>query len=68
MIRVSRLNDEPFLLNCDMIELVEETPNTVISLLSGRKLVVAESAEEIVRLTVEYKRRLYAQGPAQINR
>lgn len=63
MIKLHRLNDEEFLVNCDLIEFVEETPNTVVSMASGRKLVVEEPCDEIVRLVVEYKRKIYRYGP-----
>ena len=59
MINVHRLNNEEFLINCDLIEFVEETPDTVISMTSGRKLVVSESCDEIKRLIIEYKRQIY---------
>lgn len=59
MIRLSRLNKEPFLVNCDLIEFVEESPNTIISMASGRKLVVSESANEIKELVIEYKRQIF---------
>ncbi len=59
MISVHRLNNDEFLVNCDLIEFVEETPDTVISMTSGRKLVVSESRDEIKRLIVEYKRKIY---------
>ena len=58
MIRVHRLNNEEFLVNCELIEFVEETPNTVISMVSGRKLVVSESSEQIQSLIIEYKRKI----------
>jgi flagellar protein FlbD len=58
MIYVSRLNKEVFLVNSDLIEFVEETPDTVISMASGRKIVVAESMEEVKRLVIEYKRKV----------
>jgi flagellar protein FlbD len=45
--------------NCELIEFVEETPNTVISMVSGRKLVVSETSEEIKTLIIEYKRKLF---------
>ncbi len=59
MIRVHRLNDKEFLVNCELIEFVEETPNTVISMVSGRKLVVSETSEEIQDLIIEYKRKIF---------
>jgi len=53
------LNTEQFLVNCELIEFVEETPDTVISMVSGRKLVVAEKCDEIKRLIIDYKRQVY---------
>lgn len=58
MIHVTRLNHAPLLLNSDLIEHVESTPDTVISLAGGQKYVVKESAEEIVEKVVEFRRRL----------
>lgn len=58
MINVHRINNEGIMVNCDLIEFVEETPNTVISMVSGRKLVVAESCGEIRNLVVDYKRKI----------
>ncbi len=45
-------------INCDLLETVEHTPDTVISLLNNHKLVVRESVEEIVERVVEYRRRV----------
>jgi len=59
LIRVHRLNNEEFLINCDLIEFAEETPNTVVSMMSGRKMVVAESCEELQRMIIEYKRKIF---------
>lgn len=60
MIRVHRLNEQEFLINCELIEFVEETPNTVISMVSGRKIVVAETSEEIQNLIIEYKQKIFS--------
>lgn len=59
MIRVHRLNNQEFLINCELVEFVEETPNTVISMVSGRKLVVSETSEEIQRLIIAYKKKIF---------
>ncbi len=64
MIRVTRLNEEAFLVNCDLIEYVEETPHTVISMMSGRRLVVSETSEEVRARIIEYKRQIFADGPS----
>ena len=59
MIRVHRLNGQEFLINSELIEFVEETPNTVVSMVSGRKLVVSETSEVIKQLIIEYKRKIF---------
>lgn len=46
MIDVTRLNDKILTVNCDLIEFIEETPDTVITFTTGTKIVVRESAEE----------------------
>jgi len=56
MIYVTRLNHTPVVLNCDLIEHVETTPDTVISLTTGQKLMVLESAEEIIDRVVKFRR------------
>lgn len=49
----------PYTLNADLIETVEETPDTVISLTNGKKLLVKESRKDIVQLVKDYKRDIY---------
>jgi flagellar protein FlbD len=56
MIEVTRLNDTKFMVNAELIEIVEETPDTVISLVTGKKLIVKESRQDIKNLVVLYKR------------
>jgi flagellar protein FlbD len=59
MINVTSLNGEnKFFLNIDKIEIVEANPDTMISLESGRKYLVSESADDIVKLIEDTKRRL----------
>jgi flagellar protein FlbD len=53
------LNNEEFLINSDLIEFAEETSNTVVSMMSGRKLVVSESCNELQRLIIEHKRKIF---------
>ena len=59
MIRLTRLNHVPLVLNSDLIEHIEITPDTVISLLSGQKMMVLESANEVVRRVVAFRRQIY---------
>jgi flagellar protein FlbD len=56
MIHVTRLNHISLVLNAELIESIEVTPDTLISLTTGQKLVVLESAEEVVSRVVEYRR------------
>jgi len=56
MIKVTRLNGEVFYINHDLVEFVEETPDTVISMTTGRKVIVRETAEEVLRHILEYRR------------
>ncbi|NLW39995.1 MAG: flagellar FlbD family protein [Tissierellia bacterium] len=55
MIRVKRLNGKEFVVNSELIQFVEETPDTVITLTTGQKIVVAESIDEIIEKVVRYK-------------
>ena len=58
MVRLSRFDGSEFYINADLIEIIEMTPDTVISLTNGRKFVVRQSADEVVSLVVDYKRRV----------
>lgn len=60
MIYVTRLNHASIVLNCELIEHIETTPDTVISLTTGEKLMVLESAGEIVDRVVQYRRSIQA--------
>lgn len=48
MINLTRLNGQAFVLNCDLIERVDATPDTVLTLVDGTKYVVSESMQEVV--------------------
>ena len=48
MIPLTRISGQPFVLNCDLIERVDCTPDTVVSLVDGKKYVVTESLSEVV--------------------
>ncbi len=56
MIFLTRLNRLPFVVNSDLIEHIEMTPDTVIALTTGEKILVCESAEEVVARTVQFRR------------
>lgn len=61
MIKVTRFKsqDRDLVLNAELIETIEETPDTVITLTTGKKLIVEESMDELVRRVMEYKKTLY---------
>ncbi len=60
MIQVTRLNGTKMTVNAELIEMVEETPDTVISFTNGRKFIVKESEEEVRNLVIEYKKEVFA--------
>ncbi|HEY8500609.1 MAG TPA: flagellar FlbD family protein [Clostridia bacterium] len=59
MIEVTRLNKKEFVINCDWIETVEATPDTVITLTNGKKYVVSEKVDDIIEKVIEYKRKIF---------
>jgi len=61
MIPLRRLNGHPIMVNADLIEAIEETPDTVVTLTSGNKLIVRESMDEIRDSIIAFKRKIY--GP-----
>jgi flagellar protein FlbD len=63
MIRLTRLNHVPLVLNSDLIEHIEATPDTVISLTNGQKIMVLESADEIVQRVIEFRRSVLQSPP-----
>lgn len=62
MIHLTRLHNEKVVINADLIEFVEETPDTMISMTTGKKLMVRESVEDVIEKIVEYRRRCLAPG------
>jgi flagellar protein FlbD len=60
MIHLTRLNNTSITINSDLIKLVEQSPDTVITLLNGEKILVQESAEQILDRIVDFRRRLLA--------
>jgi flagellar protein FlbD len=56
MIEVTRLHNQKIVINADLIEFVEETPDTMITTTSGKKILVKESVEEVIKKVVAYRR------------
>jgi flagellar protein FlbD len=62
MIKLTRLNHVPLIVNSDLIEHVEVTPDTVVALTTGQKFLVLESAEDVVERVIQFRRAIQAAG------
>lgn len=56
MIKVTRLNNSEIVINSELIEFVESSPDTIISLVDGKKIMVRETPDEIITKVAEFKR------------
>jgi flagellar protein FlbD len=61
MIKLSRMNGTPFYLNAELIEQIESTPDTIIMLIGGKTVMVAEPLTKVVKLIMRYKKRIHGQ-------
>lgn len=59
MITLTRLNDTSFVVNAEMIEFVEAIPDTIITLQSGKKIMVIEPVEDVVERIIDYRRKCH---------
>jgi len=58
MIQLTRLNNQPLMVNSDLIKFVEKAPDTVLTLINGEKVIVLESAEAILQKIVAFRRNI----------
>jgi flagellar protein FlbD len=65
MIQLTRLNNSPLIVNSDLVKFVEQSPDTVITLVNGEKILVREKADEVLSRIVEFRRSLL-QGIAPV--
>lgn len=56
MIPLTKLNHQPFAVNSDLIEFVEQAPDTVLTLVTGEKIVVRESSAEVLSRIMDFRR------------
>jgi flagellar protein FlbD len=63
MIQLTRLNNARLAVNCDLIKYVEEAPDTVLTLLSGEKLVVRETTEQVIERVRDFRRSVLIADP-----
>jgi flagellar protein FlbD len=61
MIHLTRLNGNPLVVNSDLIKYAESSPDTVLTLVNGEKIVVLESCEDVVRRTIAYRAQVFAE-------
>ena len=66
MIQLTRLNNHPLIVNSDLIKLVETAPDTVLTLVTGEKIIVRETIDEVLEKIVEFRRRILAGLPVQL--
>lgn len=59
MLKLTRFDGSKIIVNVDQIEFIEETPDTVISLISNKKILVLENAEQIIDKAVAFKQRIF---------
>ncbi len=60
MIKVTRLNGKELYINCEHIEFVESTPDTIITLFNEKKVIVSENVEQVVTKIINYKSKVTA--------
>lgn len=60
MIEVTKINGSKILVNPELIEIVEETPDTVIGFTTGRKIIVKESRQDVKNLVKSYRKDIFA--------
>lgn len=59
MIKLTRLNGLSFVVNCDLIEAIESTPDTIVSLTTHQRYVVQETVDEVIERVAAFKRRCH---------
>ncbi len=60
MLKLTRFDGSQIVVNFDLIELVEKTPDTVSSLTTNRKILVRESVDEVIEKAIEFKRMIFS--------
>ena len=66
MIQLTRLNNQPMMVNSDLIKLVEKAPDTVLTLISGEKIIVLESVDIVLEKIIAFRRSILAGLPLQL--
>ncbi|HTP69362.1 MAG TPA: flagellar FlbD family protein [Dongiaceae bacterium] len=60
MIRLTRLNNQPLVVNSDLIKCVENAPDTVLTLVTGEKIIVRETTDQVLERVIAFRRAILA--------
>ena len=63
MIRLNRINGQPIVINADLIELLEVTPEVIVHLTTGKHIVVRQNVDEVIQAVVDYQRAIGVKRP-----
>ena len=58
MIQLTRLNNQPLMVNCDLIKCVERAPDTVLTLVTGEKIIVREAPDQVLERIIAFRREI----------
>lgn len=59
MIELTKLNEKKLFINSDLMEFIESSPDTIITLTTGKKIIVKESASDVVSKIIDFKNRVF---------
>ena len=68
MIKVTRLNKSQYLINSDLIETIEATPDTIITLIDGKKYIVVESPDIILEKIIAFRSKIFERAKIVISK
>ncbi len=68
MITVTRINDKSITINAEVIEFVESTPDTIITTMTGKKIIVKDSVEDVISKVLHYRQRCFENLRIQIEK
>lgn len=68
MITVTRINSQSITINAEVIEFVESTPDTIITTMTGKKIIIKDSVEDVIEKVIRYRQRCFEQLRIQIEK
>jgi flagellar protein FlbD len=66
MIHLTRLNGNPLVVNSDLIKYAESSPDTMLTLINGEKIIVLETCDDVVNRTLAYRGRIFAEAAGHL--